>query len=587
MSRFAIGHTDFERDGAPVRILSGALHYFRVHPDAWAHRIAMAKAMGLNTIETYVPWNAHAPQRGEFRTDGILDLPRFLDEIHAAGMQAIVRPGPYICAEWDGGGLPGWLFQDPEVGVRRSEPKYIEAVDEFLAQVYEIVAPRQIDNDGPVVLVQIENEYGAYGSDKEYLRHLVDVTRAAGITVPLTTIDQPFDLAKGSLPGELHMTASFGSRSKERLAILREHQPTGPLMCAEFWNGWFDWWGSNHHTTSAEESAKDLDELLALGGSFNLYMFHGGTNFGFSNGANDKGLYLPTTTSYDYDAPLDETGRPTAKFWAFREVIAKYAPVPQTVPEPEAMGAPITAPITGSGSVLEYVAQSADATTGHESARVPTTDEIGLFTGFSTYSVSLPERPSATVLQFGEVRDRAQFFLDGTPVGALSRENHDTVLALPAGPVQELTVIVEDQGRVNYASRIGEHKGLIGPALLDGQELTGWTIAPVNLDDPEGIAAGLEQGTSGAGPAFLRAEFTTETPGADLHLSTKGLGKGVAWVNGFNLGRYWSRGPQHSLFVPGQLITAGVNTVLVMELNGTGLRELSFESAADLGHTEL
>lgn len=233
MSRFAIGHADSERDGAPVRILSGALHYFRVHPDAWAHRIAMAKAMGLNTIETYVPWNAHAPERGQFVTDGILDLPRFLDEIHAAGMQAIVRPGPYICAEWDGGGLPGRLFQDPEVGVRRSEPKYLEAVDQFLAQVYQIVAPRQIDNDGPVVLVQIENEYGAYGDDKSYLRHLVDVTRASRITVPLTTIDQPFDLAKGSLPGELHMTASFGSRSKERLATKHDTVltlPAGPAQ---------------------------------------------------------------------------------------------------------------------------------------------------------------------------------------------------------------------------------------------------------------------------------------------------------------------------------------------------------------------
>lgn len=226
-------------------------------------------------------------------------------------MHAIVRPGPYICAEWDGGGLPGWLFEDPAVGVRRSEPLYLAAVDEFLRRVYEIVAPRQIDMGGPVILVQIENEYGAYGDDADYLRHLVDLTRESGIIVPLTTVDQPTDemLSRGSLD-ELHRTGSFGSRATERLATLRRHQPTGPLMCSEFWDGWFDHWGEHHHTTSASDAAAELDALLAAGASVNIYMFHGGTNFGFTNGANHKGTYQSHVTSYDYDAPLDETGSP-------------------------------------------------------------------------------------------------------------------------------------------------------------------------------------------------------------------------------------------------------------------------------------
>ena len=314
-SRFAIGASDFELDGQPHRILAGALHYFRVHPDLWADRIHKARLMGLNTIETYVAWNAHEPRRGEWRTDDGLDLGRFLDLVAAEGMHAIVRPGPYICAEWDNGGLPAWLFRDPEVGIRRSEPHYLEAVSAYLRRVYGIVAPRQVDAGGPVILVQIENEYGAYGSDKAYLAELVRVTREAGISVPLTTIDQPTPqmLADGSLPG-LHLTGSFGSRAGDRLATLREFQPTGPLMCMEFWCGWFDDWGSHHHTTDAAASAAELDALLAAGGSVNVYMFHGGTNFGLTNGANDKGRYAPITTSYDYDAPLDESGHPTAKY---------------------------------------------------------------------------------------------------------------------------------------------------------------------------------------------------------------------------------------------------------------------------------
>ena len=329
MGTFQVAGDDFVLDGEPYRIISGALHYFRVHPDDWADRIRKARLMGLNTIETYVPWNAHEPQPGEWTASGGLDLGRFLRTVHEEGLHAIVRPGPYICAEWDNGGLPAWLFTDPRVGVRRFEPRFIAAVTGYLERVLEIVRPLQISEGGPVLLVQIENEYGAYGDDADYLRHLVDTTRGAGITVPLITVDQPEPhmLENGSLPGLLK-TASFGSRSRERLATLRRHQPTGPLMCSEFWDGWFDHWGAHHHTTPVAQSAADLDALLELGASVNIYMFHGGTNFGFTNGANDKGVYQPIVTSYDYDAPLDEAGEPTEKFWAFREVIAKHAPVP-------------------------------------------------------------------------------------------------------------------------------------------------------------------------------------------------------------------------------------------------------------------
>ncbi|QHC68168.1 beta-galactosidase [Rathayibacter sp. VKM Ac-2759] len=581
-ARFAIGATDFELDGRPHRILSGALHYFRIHPDLWADRIHKARLMGLNTIETYVAWNAHEPQRGSWRADDGLDLGRFLDLVAAEGMHAVVRPGPYICAEWDNGGLPAWLFRDPEVGVRRSEPHYLEAVSDYLRRVYEIVAPRQIDVGGPVVLVQIENEYGAYGSDKEYLAELVRVTRDAGITVPLTTIDQPTPqmLADGSLPG-LHLTGSFGSRTPERLATLREFQPTGPLMCMEFWCGWFDDWGTQHHTTDADASARELDALLAVGGSVNIYMFHGGTNFGLTSGANDKGRYAAITTSYDYDAPLDEGGDPTAKFWAFREVIARYAPVPAEVPSVKAPAPALTAPLVPGPALLGLDAAFGPATRLEAMASF---DELEHDDGFVLFQTTLAAGEAPARLVVGEeVRDRAWVLLDGAPIGVLARDNHERALTLPRGH-GELAILVENQGRVNYGTRIGEHKGLIGGVRLDGVELTGWTARPLALPCVPEIAVAAS--AFAAGPGLASGAFELDEP-ADLHLDTLHWGKGLVWVNGFLLGRYWRRGPQRTLIVPAPVTRAGRNEVVVLELEAIAEPEIRLLAAAELGHTEV
>ena len=583
MSRFAIGTTDFELDGRPHRILAGALHYFRVHPDLWADRIRKARLMGLNAIETYVAWNQHEPHRGEWRADGDLDLGRFLDLVAAEGLHAIVRPGPYICAEWDNGGLPAWLFRDPEVGIRRSEPHYVAAVSDYLRRVYEIVAPRQIDAGGPVILVQIENEYGAYGSDKAYLAELVRVTREAGISVPLTTIDQPTPqmLADGSLPG-LHLTGSFGSRVPERLETLREFQPTGPLMCMEFWCGWFDDWGSHHHTTDAAASAAELDALLAAGGSVNVYMFHGGTNFGLTNGANDKGRYAPITTSYDYDAPLDEAGHPTEKYWAFRDVIAKYADVPDEVPEPRPAAPELVAPLRVGPALLEVAPRLGDESR-HE--RIPTFDELGHDRGIALFATRLT-RGGVGVLTVGEeVRDRAWVLLDGIPVGVMARDAHERAVVLPDAR-GELVILVEDQGRVDYGSRLGEHKGLIGGVALDGVELADWSVRPVDLDRvPELAAHGRPDGFA-AGPTLAWGEFELGAP-ADLFLDTLHWGKGLVWVNGFLLGRYWRRGPQRTLIVPAPVTRAGRNEVALLEFEAIAEPVVRTLAGPELGHTEI
>jgi len=579
MPELTIGEQDFLLDGKPYQILSGALHYFRVHPDLWADRIHKARLMGLNTIETYVPWNAHSPSRGEFVTEGGLDLARFLKLVAAEGMHAIVRPGPYICAEWSNGGLPPWLLRIPGLELRRAEPQYLKAVTEYLQAVYQIVAPLQIDRGGPVFLVQIENEYGAYGSDKEYLAELVRVTREAGITVPLTTIDQPTPqmLADGSLPG-LHLTASFGSRSTERFKTLREFQPAGPLVCMEFWNGWFDSWGTHHHTTSVEESDQALDEILSVGGSVNLYMFHGGTNFGMTNGANDKGAYVPLVTSYDYDAPLDEAGNPTAKYHAFRKTIAKYAPVPdeavlEGIPAPA-----FTAALTPRAGLLGL--------TGELGAPVPaehaaTFEEIGQDTGFVLYETSLAGRAPG-VLTLEEVRDRAYVYVDGVPVGVLARDSHERALRLPLAG-SSLTILVEDQGRVNYGERLGEEKGLIGGIRLDGQPLIGWTATGLDVDRVAGLA--LDGFAVDHGPLLLDGEFDLAGP-ADLFLDTAAWGKGLAWVNGFALGRYWRRGPSQTLYVPGPVTRAGANRIVVLELEAMAEPAARFVDGLRLGQTE-
>jgi len=585
MPTFEIGEQDFLLDGRPHQVLSGALHYFRVHPDLWADRIRSARLMGLNTIETYVAWNVHAPTPDVFDTTGPRDLGRFLDLVAAEGLHAIVRPGPYICAEWDSGGFPAWLFRLPGVGVRRNEPTYMAAVRGYLEHVLPVVAARQVTRGGPVIAVQVENEYGAYGDDKDYLRALVDLTRGQGIDVPLLTCDQADDamLERGGLP-ELHRTATFGSRTPERLEVLRRHQPTGPLMCMEFWCGWFDHWGAHHHTTDPAQSAADLDALLAAGGSVNVYMVHGGTNAGFTNGANDKGVYQPTVTSYDYDAPLAEDGTRTAKFDAFREVLGRYTALPDAT-APTRRPAPTAVLREGRRTVdLWSVVDGLDGwVDAHD---VPTYEQVGAPGGFVLHRTTV-DLTAPAVLAFGEVRDRAQVFLDGRPVGVVDRAERGTALTLPAVGPARLDVLVEDQGRVNYGPRIGEAKGLIGPVTLGGRALTGWRVLPLDVDAlaaSPGLAAGAAP-VSGPVPGPSFSVWEADLPVADLFVSTRGWGKGVVWVNGTSLGRYWSKGPQASLYVPAPVVTGRGDRVVVLELLG-GAAALELVDAPDLGHTE-
>ena len=587
MSRFEIGADDFLLDGRPLQIISGALHYFRVHPDQWADRIHKARLLGLNTVETYVAWNFHSPEPGVFDTTGDRDLGRFLDLVAAEGLHAIVRPGPYICAEWENGGLPTWLTRSPGVGLRSTEATYIAAVGQYLAQLAEVLAPRLITAGGPILMLQVENEYGAYGQDPDYLRTLVDLYRANSLSVPLFTCDQANDemLGRGGLP-ELLRTATFGSRSRERLATLRRHQPTGPLMCMEFWNGWFDSWGLPHHAVPAEANARELDELLDSGASVNLYMFHGGTNFGLRNGANHHGVYRPITTSYDYGAPLAEDGTPTPKYWAFRDVIARHAPVPDEAPPPRR---PAPAFDVALDRHLDLWSVLGLLGTPERCTQPPTSDSDGASGGFALYRTAI--RPSDAVLSVADIRDHAEVFLDHTPVGRLSRSEALRTLALPREP-GDLELLVEDRGRVNYGRLIGEPKGLIGPARTATRELTGWQFTsldlsqlPAELVDRLRAAAADDPCSPLAGPQFRYATFDS-SEAVDHFLAPAGWGRGLAWINGFLLGRYSGAGPTRTLYVPAPIIRTKGNEIVLFETQAADRGVVSFVACPDLGSTE-
>ncbi|MEV6328138.1 beta-galactosidase family protein [Streptomyces sp. NPDC051909] len=570
--RFVVGDEDFLLDGRPVRLLSGALHYFRVHEEQWEHRLGMLRAMGLNCVETYVPWNLYEPEPGRF--GDVAALGRFLDAVARAGLWAIVRPGPYICAEWENGGLPHWLTGPLGRRIRTADPEYLAPVERWFRRLLPQVVERQIGRGGPVLMVQVENEYGSYGSDAGYLRWVADLLVDCGVEVPLFTSDGPEDhmLTGGSVPGVL-ATANFGSGAREAFATLRRHRPAGPLMCMEFWCGWFDHWGTASVGRDAADAAAALREILECGASVNVYMAHGGTSFAGWAGANRAGRLhggglRPTVTSYDYDAPVDEAGLPTEKFWRFREVLAEYAdgPLPEVPEPPVRIGAPATgavgawAPLAG---VLEVLGDEET-----ESPVPPTFEELGVDRGLVRYRVAVPGPRQPYPLGVTGLRDRATVYVDGVPAGVLE-EGAEELPEPVAGPAV-VDLWVESLGRVNYGPRLAEPKGITGGVRHERQYLHGVRARGLRLGAFETAAVAkvpFGEVPEGSGPGLYAGEVTVPAPG-DAFLRLPGWTRGFVWVNGFCLGRYWNAGPQDALFAPGPVLREGANEVWVLELAG-------------------
>ncbi|MFE3146908.1 beta-galactosidase family protein [Streptomyces sp. NPDC059218] len=586
MADFTVGDDHFRIDGKPVRLLSGALHYFRVHEAQWDHRLSMLRAMGLNCVETYVPWNLHEPQPGRFRD--VAALGRFLDAAQRAGLWAIVRPGPYICAEWENGGLPVWVTGRFGRRVRSRDEEYLGAVERWFGALLPQVVQRQIGRGGPVIMVQAENEYGSYGSDQVYLRRVAGMLRERGVTVPLFTSDGPEDhmLTGGSVPGLL-ATANFGSGAREAFEVLRRHQPKGPLMCMEFWCGWFEHWGAEPIVRKPAQATEALREILECGASVNVYMAHGGTNFAGWAGANRSGPiqdqdFLPTVTSYDYDAPIDEYGRPTEKFRLFREVLAQYAdgPLPELPPEPVGLSAPVRAELTD-WAPLDAVLDALGDEEAAASGVPPTFEELGVDRGLVRYRVSVPGPRKPYTLDVTGLRDRAVVYVDGVREGVLTEE--DSALAEPVAGPAEVELWVESLGRVNYGPRLGEPKGITGGIRHERQYLHGVRARALRLEafeKPDALAgvafteageAFADAGKAGSTGLFRGTFEVSGAAGTDhAGLELPGWTRGFVWVNGFCLGRYWSVGAQRTLYVPGPVLREGVNEVWVLELEGAG-----------------
>jgi len=564
------GH--FVLNGKPLQIISGSMHYARVPREYWRDRMEKARAMGLNTITTYVFWNFHEPTPGHFDFSGQRDIAEYLRIAQQVGLHVILRPGPYVCAEWELGGYPGWLFADTSLVLRSTDPKFTKPAEAWLDTLGKVVTPFLASRGGPIIAVQVENEYGSFDKDKDYLRWQLGALRHAGFTdVYLFTADGDVELPNGTL-SELPAVVNFGpGEADSAFARLARFRPGEPLMSGEYWAGWFDQWGQPHHTTNAAQQTKELGWMLDRGYSVSVYMFHGGTTPGFMNGANiDRGHYHPQTSSYDYDAALDESGRPTPKYFMFRDAIAKATGVtPPPVPEtPAPMG---VAPFS-----LARVASVFDNLPAPVHIVHPRGMEtFGQSYGYILYRATIP-RAASGALVIHDVRDYAQIYVDGQLEGTLDRRlaEDSMPLTVPAGA--RLDILVENSGRVNFARPLrNEEKGITHSVTLAGAEVTGWDVFTLPMNSVASLSCPTARlsdcptpgGANRRSPdaAFYRGTFTLTRTG-DTFLDMRDWGKGTVWVNGHQLGRFWGIGPEQTLYVPGPWLHAGRNEVVVFDL---------------------
>ncbi len=589
MGTFNYQGEQFLLDGQPIRIISGAIHYFRVVPEYWRDRLLKLKACGFNTVETYVAWNLHEPREGQFRFDGLADIEQFIQIAADVGLLVIVRPSPYICAEWEFGGLPAWLLADSDMRLRCFHQPFLDKVDAYYDVLLPKFKPLLYTNGGPIIAMQIENEYGSYGNDKKYLEYLKTSMQSRGIDVLLFTSDGPEDamLQGGMVDGVLE-TVNFGSRPAEAFAKLREYQSDKPLMCMEFWNGWFDHWGEQHHTRDEADVAKVFQEMLEANASVNFYMFHGGTNFGFYNGANNP-KYEPTITSYDYDVLLSESGDPTPKFYAVRSVIEQYEKLdPLVLPDPikkQAYGTIQMTEWTGLFDQLDALG------TKTQSAYPETMEKLGQDYGFILYKTHVTGPRGKTNLTLQDVRDRAIVYLDNRYIGVIERDREELQeleLEIPASGAQ-LSILVENLGRTNYGRFLKDCKGITEGVRLGYQFLFDWEIYTLPLDNLHSLSFepgnGQETASEEGGaaqPVFYKGILTIDET-ADTFMNMSGWTKGVVYVNGFNLGRYWERGPQQTLYIPAPLLKVGDNEIIIFELHGAQQLSVEFEDTARLG----
>ncbi|XP_065184340.1 beta-galactosidase-1-like protein 2 [Sycon ciliatum] len=593
--------THFALHNKSMLILSGAIHYFRVPSAYWEDRMRKLQSMGLNTVETYVPWNLHEPRPGQFDFSGMLDLRRYIHIAKTLGLNVILRPGPYICSEWDFGGLPAWLMRDNHMKVRTLYPPFVAAVERYFNKLIPLVADLQCHRGGPIIAVQIENEYGSFAADANYMRYLEKAMTSRGIKEMLFTSDNMWGTGlKSHLLPDILQTANFQKEWKENIDLLKVIQPNRPLMAMELWSGWFDHWHEeSHHTTKPEELADTVENMIKNNMSINFYMFHGGTNFGFMNGANDGGKhdedYMADVTSYDYDAPLSEWGATTRKFDLVRDVIKRL------VPGAEFPALPDPLPVKSYGQVemhlclplleaLSYLPKPTESKTLRPMEMLNVNEKSGQAYGYVLYRTMMSGETRK--LRLSDVHDWAAIIVPGEETLYMERFKGATYDLKPSKKhKRHLNLLVENMGRVNYGEApLTSRKGILGNVWADGNVVSGWTTYSIEFkpDFLSSISSGGQWERSPppvrSGPTLYKSSLRIDGEPADTFIDLKGWSKGAVFINGINLGRYWHVGPQKRLYVPAPFLRKGINTVIIFEVQQAPTDFMvTFSDQPDLG----
>ncbi|SDT55047.1 beta-galactosidase [Mucilaginibacter mallensis] len=573
---FTLGDSAFLLDGKPLQIISGEMHCTRIPREYWRARMKMAKAMGLNTIGTYVFWNAQEPEPGKFDFSGNNDIAEFIRIAKEEGLWVVLRPSPYVCAEWEFGGYPWWLLKDKNMKVRSQDPNFLKAYREYIIQLGKQIAPLLVTHGGNVLMVQIENEYGSYSNDKVYLDINRKIFREAGLDGLLFTCDGPGEMADGYLPGYLPAVNGLDDPKQVKQLINKYHDGKGPYYISEWYPGWFDSWGKEHQGSVADSDAKKLDEVLSAGLSINMYMFHGGTTRGFMNGANmsRNDPYSPQTSSYDYDAPLNESGNPTAKFYKFRAVIEKHLSAGEHLPP-----VPDTAKTIAIKNIdlKESAPLFANLGSPVMSLHPMSFEDLNQGYGFVLYTTTLQNTVKG-LLKISEMRDYATVYLNGKRISILDRRLKQDSLQIEADkPNSVLGILVENNGRINYGPYLPDNRqGITDKVTLNGAELTGWIMFKFPFNNLSGIKFNKVNPATAApnGPAIYKGTFKLTATG-DTYLDMHGFGKGFVFLNGSNLGKYWYIGPQQTLYIPAGWLNKGKNEIEIFDELNNGHQHIS------------
>ena len=579
MGTFTYSDKNFLMNGKPFRVISGAIHYFRVVPEYWEDRLKKLRACGFNTVETYVPWNLHEKTEGVFDFSGGLDIVKFIKTAQQVGLYVIVRPGPYICAEFDFGGLPSWLLKE-NIPVRCNDERYLNRVLPYYRELFERITPLQFSDGGPIIMLQVENEYGSYGDDKAYLEKVRDIYKELGVTGLMYTSDGGcMWMLSGGTIDNVPCVVNFGSNPMGNFAALNDFRPGQPEMCGEFWCGWFDHWGEEHHTRSPEETLRDLVPMIECGASFNFYMFHGGTNFGFTNGANHTDTeYQPTVTSYDYCAPLSEAGDMTDTYYAVRNELAKICEIPEIKVKNSEKAAYGELLLSKAAALFDNLPQAV-------TSPVPLSmEDVGQNFGFIMYSTEIKGPIEELPLIIENVRDRGQIFINGEFRGIIERTGRQDPVAikLDKGETARLDILVENCGRVNYGVRIFDKKGIVGGVRLGQRFHFGWKIYPLPMENEECLNFTDSMPAENM-PAYYKGILKIEGEPKDTFVKPEGFENGFVKINGFNLGRFRnSKGPQKTLYVPAPVLKKGDNEVLVFETDCRGSGIVRFTDKPEL-----